>query len=343
MGAGRGRSLVWAGALWAFWAVAGDRPAQGAPFNLTLEYSAPSACPGAVDFKSIVADRLGYDPFLDDRPDRVLVSLASRGGGIDGRLEWRDAAGAWAGEQTFPQVVTDCAHFARVVGFALAVQIQLLANARAAAADVTPVERRAPPVEPPQEKPTMSTPAPLIEAPVASVVAPAPVPVPVAGPTLAVGAGPALGLGLSSSPVVLGRLFGVVAWPHVSLEASAELSVPTVTRRADGAGFSQQHLLIGGAGCAVFAPVNACVVVKAGQVRMAGVDIDRPTSATAIMVEAGPRLGAGRHLGGPVWLTAHVDGLVAISRWVATLDKVAVWNAPRFAATLGIDALVRFR
>ena len=84
----------------------------------------------------------------------------------------------------------------------------------------------------------------------------------------------------------------MLAWTHVAIELAAQTSVPVTTRRADGSGFSQQHLLLGAAGCAMFRPWTACVLANAGEVRMAGVDIDRPSSAVAPVVQAGARLGA---------------------------------------------------
>jgi hypothetical protein len=39
---------------------------------------------------------------------------------------------------------------------------------------------------------------------------------------------------------------------------------------------------------------------------------------------------------------AHAEGLMNVTRWLVTLDNVPVWTAPRFAATVGIDAAVRF-
>ena len=316
--------------------------AQGKAFKLSLEYTAGDGCPTAAEFKAIVAGRLGYDPFVDDRPDRVLVRVAPRGGVIDGRLEWRDATGAWVGEQTFPVVTTDCARFVRVVGFALAVQIQLLANVRALPAAPAAPAAAAPPPEHAKDRPE---PPPVHrDEPPSAVVAPSvPLPTPRASrPVLAVGAGPAVGFGMSSSPLVLGRILGALAWTHVSIELAVELSVPSVTRRVDGAGFSQQHLLVAAAGCAVLSAWNACVVARGGEVRMAGRDIDRPTSAVAPLFEAGVRAGAIHRLGHRAFLSAHLDGLTALSRWTATLDKVPVWTAPRFAAVFGIDAVLLF-
>ena len=147
---------------------------------------------------------------------------------------------------------------------------------------------------------------------------------------------------MSSAPVMLARLFGTLAWQHVSVEVAAVVSLPATTRRADGAGFTQQHLLGSTAACAILTRWNGCVVANAGAVRMAGDNIDRPTSATVLIVEVGVRAGITQPLGRRGFVSAHADGLVNLTRWTGSLDEVPVWTAPRFAAALGIDAGVLF-
>ncbi|HVY38143.1 MAG TPA: hypothetical protein VHM31_09410 [Polyangia bacterium] len=348
--AGAARSLAWAGAAWFFLFGPAAAQAQRRPFQVALEYVAGPGCPAAAEFRAVVTGRLGYDPFAADAADRVLVQVVPRNGAIEGRLEWRDAAGAWTGDQTFPTTTTDCTRFARVVGFALAVQIQLLANVRAEpdGASAPPERAAAPPAGPSQvasERPPQQAPEPLVARPPAAAIAAAPTPSPprrASGPELAAGAGPEVALGMSDGPILMARIFGALAWTHVSIELAAQASLPATTRRMDGAGFSQHHLLLGLAGCGFRAAWTACVLANGGEVRMSGVDIDRPTSAVAPVFQVGARLGASHHLGRRVIAGAHVDGLAALTRWQGTLDNLPVWTAPRFAAALGVDAVVRF-
>lgn len=113
--------------------------------------------------------------------------------------------------------------------------------------------------------------------------------------------------------------------------------MPTTTRRSDGAGFSQQHLLASAAACTMLTPWRACLLAKGGEVRMTGQDIDLPTSAVVPLVEAGFRVGIVQRLGRGFFVDAHADGLVNVIRWTGTLDQVPVWTAPRMAAVVGID------
>jgi len=334
--------LVWAGAVLLSLLALSEREARAAPLEaraapliVRLEYAAGPGCPDAADFKAVVIARLGYDPFSETAPERVLVRIEPRTETIDGRIEWRDVSGKWVGEQAFPSVSTDCPRLVRAMGLALAIQIQLLAKADAAPdANVAPAEAGSPPEAPatipPPEAPTL---------PRAADVAPPPAGGP--RPVFAIGAGPSVGLGMSSAPVMLARLFGTLAWQHISVELAAVVSLPATTRRADGAGFIQQHLLGGAAACASVTRWNGCLVTNAGAVRMAG-EIDRPTSATVLVVQVGVRAGITQRLGRRTFLSAHADGLANLTRWTASLDQVPVWTAPRFAAALGVDAGVQF-
>ena len=154
---------------------------------------------------------------------------------------------------------------------------------------------------------------------------------------LALGAGTSVGFGMSSSPVLLGQVLGSVSWQHISVELAAEASLPTTTRRADGAGFSQQHLLASAAACGVRTRWRACLLANAGAVKMTGQDIDLPTSAVVPLVEAGVRVGVVQLLGHGFFVEGHADGLANVIRWTGTLDQIPVWTAPRLAAVLGVN------
>ncbi|HUK64950.1 MAG TPA: hypothetical protein VLV15_16545, partial [Dongiaceae bacterium] len=238
---------------------------------MSLEYAAAPGCPDAAGFKVVVIARLGHDPFVETAPEHVVVRIESRGRALDGRIEWRDSSGKWTGDQTFPPVITECPRLVRAMGFALAVQIQLLARAHAGAnADVVvPVEPASPPkalTDRPIARPPITT-SPQVEGTTAPGVADAAHP-PMGRlrPVFAAGAGPLVGFGISSAPALLGRVFGALAWQHVSVELAAVVSLPATTRRADGAGFSQQHLLGSAAACATATRWSSCLLANGGEV-----------------------------------------------------------------------------
>ena len=96
-----------------------------------LDYVAVPGCPDANDFQTVVIGRLGYNPFRANASERVIVRVEAAGRAREGRIEWRDAAGGWIGEQAFPSRTGDCGELARAMGFALALQIQLMATTAA--------------------------------------------------------------------------------------------------------------------------------------------------------------------------------------------------------------------
>jgi hypothetical protein len=299
---------------------------------VALDYEVLPGCPGAEDFKAMVAGQLGYDPFQADAPDRVLVRIVLHGRGLEGRLEWRDPDGHWAGDKSLPSRSGDCTELARATSFALAVQIQLLALER-----MPPGDSSTPVAPPPPVPPAAVSPAQVI--PQAAAVGETTAP---GGRVLAVGAGGAVAFGLSPGAVPLARVFGVLAWPHVSFELGTEIGLPATTRREDGAGFTQQVLLGTAAGCGGEARWSACLLAKAGQLRIAGQDIDVPASPSGPLVQAGIRLALVQPLGRRWSIGARAEGVTNVTRWTVRLDGTPVWAAPRLAASLGFDLALRF-
>lgn len=157
------------------------------------------------------------------------------------------------------------------------------------------------------------------------------------------GAGPAVGFGMAPAPILLARVFGLLTWTRASIQLAAEASSRSTIRRSDGAGVTEQLLLLSVAGCEALERWSACLVVDAGTVSLAGQDIDRPTSTRLPFVDAGLRAGFSQPLGPRAFINAHADGLVPLTPWTARLDDVPVWATPPFAAAIGIDIGVQFR
>ena len=304
-----------------------------------LDYAAAPGCPEVDDFEAIVDGRLGYRAFRADAPDRIIVRIESAGRALEGRLEWQDATGGAIGEQTFPSRSGDCAELTRAMGFALALQIQLMA---ATVGENRPAPPPPPPAETAVAKVPAIVPAPAVQIHDASSTAPETTSHPV-GPYVLVGVGAAAGFGVSSDPVALARLFATAAWTHVAVELAGEVSIPSTTHGVNGAGFSQEQVLASLAGCGVRGPWSVCAVGKAGELRVVGQSVDVPLTASGLMVQAGLRLSASHTFGHRTYIAAHVDGLGRLTQGTVTLDSLPVWTTPTFAALLGIDVALRFR
>jgi hypothetical protein len=317
--------------------------ASTAEITAQLEYAAAPACPAASDFQALVVGTLGYDPFRPTARQRVVAKIEPSGRALEGRIEWRGPSGEWVGEQTFPSRTGDCAELARAMGFALALQIQLMAAAAEASRPKEPAPAPATPapVAPEPARATERTPA--APAGPSVTVKGAESSAHLGGPSMAAGAGAAVGLGVSSNAAAVGRLFGTLAWSHVALELGGEISAPSVTHRADGAGFSQMQLLATVAGCGTGGPWSACMLAKYGQLRVEGQGVDVPATAAAPMLQAGLRLALTQQLGGRFQMVVHGEGLTRIVEGTVTLDAMPVWTTPRFAALFGVDLAVRFR
>jgi hypothetical protein len=316
----------WAALGLAGLAILNERAAYGREVAAQLDYAAAPGCPVAGDLEAVVAARLGYSPFRPDASERVVVRIEAPGQALEGRVEWRNAAGQWMGERTFPSRSRNCGELVQAMGFALAVQVQLMAaESFGSQPPAAPAVIEAPPATPP------------VDARREIRVSP-----PESGPIIALGAGASVGIGLAPSAIAVLRLFGGVAWSRVAVELGAELSVPSTLHRTNGSGFSEQILLGSLAGCGLRPPWSACLVTKAGEVRVAGEGVDFPARSSGVLVQAGLRLAATYVIGRRVHISAHADGLAMVTRGVVTLDAMAVWSTPRVAADLGVDVGVRF-
>ena len=307
-----------------------------------LEYSAAPGCPGALEFQAVVTGRLGSSPFRADARDRVIVRIEASRRALEGRLEWKGNAGGLIGEQTFPSRSGDCAELARAMGFALALQIQLMATT---AAESRASEAAPPTSVPPVETVVASPPVPIVTAPQPATISRTATEsgLHLAGPSITVGVGGGVGIDVAPTTVPVGRLVGTLEWSHVAVELAAELSGPSSAHRADGAGFSQQQLLASLAGCGVRERWSTCLVAKLGEMRVVGEGIDVRATSFGLVAQAGLRLAVTQRLGSRLQITAHADGLALITRGVVTLDATPVWTTPRLAASLGADVGIRFR
>ena len=314
--------------------------ASPSPMSVALEYSAVAGCPDAAYFKSVVLERLGVDAFGESAQTRVIVRVTTQGPTFEGSLEWLDEKGNWAGDRLFPGHSSDCEDLVRAMAFTLALQLQLAgANAPPSVIPTSPESKpiEGPPSTTPQ--PTVSNKPPIAEQPAQPRT---PKLSRAARPAFAIGAGTFLGFGMSSSVLPFARVFGSAAWTHWSLELAAEANLPTIIRRADGAGFASHQLLASIAGCTILQPLSACLLAKAGQIRVAGKDVDVPASAAGPIVETGLRVGAMQRIYRGAYVSAYVEGVLLPLRWGVTLDHSVVWTSPHFAEAIGLDVALRF-
>jgi hypothetical protein len=320
-------------------AAAPRRAAGATDTRVRLEYQADEqgACVAADELRRMVTDQLGHDPFRSDADQQVAISIAKTETGFQGRIVWTEADGRQVGERLLSSRSRDCREIAANVAFAVALQLQLVergssADAGAATADgsTPPTNGQADRVVVTPERPSVSTESPAVpreESP--STL------------RLAVGAGPAVGIGLTPDVTAFGRLFVVARFRQMSGEIAADAALPATLDYRDGSGVAVNALGSSAAGCAHVAIVSACLLGRLGWLRAQGMGIALPRTSWGRFGEIGMRLAWTKDLG-QFTVSVHADGLMMLSRWNVVLNDAVVWSVPRVGAVVGLDVALRF-
>jgi hypothetical protein len=342
-----------------------ERFSSAEPANalyVSLDYEVEGSderCWDEQEFRRAVAQSIGYNPFRSGAALSVDVHVGASAALVDGRVEWRNAEGASMGERRFRAKDGDCAALLTEMSFAVGLQIELLRPRQKSSAPTAPVPGTAtpstsatstpapsprgtqPPKKPPTEQPAVSK-TPDGAAPERDLSASA-------SSASAqdwrfwVGLGPSLAFGAAPSVTGHGRLFAGARLGWLSLELGAEGTLEVTRRESDGSGFTQR--LIGGSAmaCGHVRVLVGCVIGKAGQLRIAGLDVDQSFSPTAPVWQAGIRLGAQWEPSDVWFFTPHVDALALLTPRVVELNEVTVWDMPTLSVLAGIDVAGRFR
>jgi hypothetical protein len=324
-------------------AAAPRRAAGATDTRVRLEYQADEqgGCVGADELRRRVTDQLGHDPFRSDADQRVAISIAKTETGFQGRIVWTEADGRQVGERLLSSRSRDCREIAANVAFAVALQLQLVEHGTSDDADAA-----APTVEGAVSGPT-GQPERVSEIPERPRV-PAETPGGADGQEsaasrlqLAVGAGPAVGIGMTPDATAFGRLFVVARVRRLSAEIAADAALPSTQGEPDGTGVVVNALGSSAAGCAHLAIASACLLGRLGWLRAHGTGIAVPRTSWGLFGELGMRVAGTRELGRFI-VSVHADGLVMLSRWNVVLNDAVVWTVPRVGGVVGVDVALRF-
>jgi hypothetical protein len=305
-------------------------------------------CPTAAEFRTIVGQQLGYDPYRADATLRVEIRAQTVEHGIEGAIDWNDSTEERVGERRFASRSLDCHELMVTMGFVVAVQIQLLATERTNRPGPTPQAASATQVAPPSASrpeiaPVAVRPPPVVQSEPQAPVESSGVSSQPNRWSASAGLGPSVGLGLGPNAIAQGRLFVGVQYAMVSLELGAEASLPSTTRQDDGSGFRHNLILATIAACGHYGVFSGCALGKVGQIQVRGLGVDVPASPTGFVAQVGPRLAISLGLGDHLAVLAHTDGLYLLTPWTVDLNHTAFWTMPRFGAVVGIDVAARFR
>lgn len=310
-------------------------PAKSA-LEVRLEYTAPAGigCPSEAEFRAAIVERLDLDPFVQDATRTVEVEIAPASGRLNGQVRWVDRDGVLEGQRHFDAGPTDCSGLARNMAFAITVQLQLLGrptdDAPPSAAEM---EASGEPTETPRPSPDAA----------ATQAAPTPASTPASDFELGAGVGPFVVSGWTPDVAFGGRLTFVGRGPRFLVQLAFEASLP---QRHDtdeaGAGFETSVLAASAAPCYRWPVVEACPVLRVGQVRARGFGVDQPQSPRGTLWEIGFRLGAGRPLMESLEGKAYLELAYTLSPWTVRLDERSVFTPPSFVVLGGIDLMAFF-
>jgi hypothetical protein len=329
-------------ALVAAAAVAAPCAAEGATGTVVrLEYQADvdGGCVGEDELRRMVMDQLGHDPFRSDAEQRMAISIAKTEAGFQGRIVWTEAGGRPIGERLLSSRSRDCHEIAANVAFAVALQLQLVDRGRSndAGAAVPDTERPPPKASDEVNRGPVTVERPGHGADASTV----PVPASPARLLLAVGAGPAVGVGMTPEATAFGRLFVVARFGRLSAEIAADAALPATQREPDGSGVVVNAMGSSAAGCAHVSAASACLLGRLGWIRARGMGVAVPSTSWGRFGEVGIRLAVARELGRFI-VSVHADGVVMLSRWNVVLNDAVVWSVPRVGAVVGLDVALRF-
>jgi len=295
-------------------------------------------CPSDTDFRALIQGQLGYDPFRSESEQTVVARARVGEHGLQGLVEWRDASGNRHGVRELDSESRDCAALARAMSFAIAVQIQLLADEEAvSASSATPDQEReraaavAPPARPPKQVRTEGRPTTSGRASSGSP-----------GWEFMMGAGPALGFWITPHTAVQGRVFAGARRRSFALELGAEASLPSSYSTPTGDGFEQQVTLGTVAACGVLRPLAGCIVNKWGRLAVRGFGVDVPHSPSGLVGQVGPRIMLSENLGSRFTGALRVEALATLVPWEVTLDERTVWKTPPVSLSIGFDLAAVF-
>jgi hypothetical protein len=318
--------------------VLGSRVARAEPeFVVELVYRPDESlvgCPSEAEFRAMIRDQLGRDPFRAGAERQVVARAQATEQGLRGLVEWHDASGHPSGERELGSASADCRMLAREMGFAIAVQIQLLTQEAATTGEHSSKEAAAP-----------ASPSKTAVPEAAPLPSPAPDDRPPLGERHAaetawrfvLGAGPAVAFGLAPRTAFVGRLFTGLQSGRLAAELAFEASLPVHYTTSNGDGFDQGVLAGSIAGCARWGGVSGCLLGKLGRLSVQGFGVDEPRSPAGTLVQAGPRVAFGHGFGERWFGALRLEAMATLAPWEVTLNQDEVWKTPLFSLTLGGD------
>lgn len=299
-----------------------------------LEYArgaGAAECPDETELKSIVAARLGYDPFSPDAARVVAVGVVRQGSGLVAHLEVRGAAAR--GSRDLQSSTRDCRELIDSLAVAIAIGIDPLSLSRVPslpplpAAEAKAAQQPEPPL--PAAVPTVIDARP--ERPRASD------PVRLRGsigPLVSFGAAPSTNLGITAQVGV--------RWRAVSIGLEGRADFPVSQQAVDGGRVSASLLAATVVPCAHYGVLLGCLLGTFGALRAEGESVTTPLRETKLYAAIGGRVGVEIPVGSIFAIGVHGDLFAPLTQITLRLNDRDVWTTPVVAGGLGAALAVTF-
>ena len=310
-------------------------------------------CPSEAVFRRLVEQQLGFDPFRVGAEQKLVARALRSEGELLGYARWYDASGAERGERQLRSARNNCGALVRELGFAVVVQIQLLAEAArekesslaegppASGVPLAPVVAERKSSAPPPAPPSPSTPKRSMSW--REAVGTLPVTAIATRWQISAGLGSALSVSFLPQPALQGRGFAALRRNWLGLELGADTQLPLrFSDDGDARGFESSVTRLSVAGCGFAGRFVACLASYWGRLGVRGVGVEVPRSSSGLFAQLGVRLGLAQNLTQSWVGSLRAEALVSLAPWSVTLNEREVWRTPRFGATLGLDLAAVF-
>jgi hypothetical protein len=301
-------------------------PAWARPTARLTYTRAPGAesCPDEGAMRTLVATRLGYDPFAPDAPVRVEASLTRAASGYRAVVRSLDALGAVKGQRELSSRGDDCAE----LGTTLAMTMSILLDPRIF------LQPGAPPTRPARDSDDSPfTPERRVQPP------PAPPAEPVA---IRAGADVTGDLGAAPSVAAGAGVFVGVGRRFWSVDVEGRVDLPAQLLRPDGTGV-RSSLMVGMLVPCFHADLFVgCSVVAMGALQGEGVNVGSPAQGATFYAAAGLRAGFEAPLSARLAIRLHTDLMAPLTRTTLSDRAQDVWTTPALYVATGVGVLGHF-
>lgn len=322
--------------LWSALVAQGAEAAEPSRYRLLLEIPAEvEGCPSDEVIAGAVSARLGYSPWDPAAPRVLRVHLERRRGWIEGRLQIEEPAGSAPLGVRRLEPMTSCSQLTEGTSFAIAIAIDPLGGAPGQKPEPAPS-----PTPAPTRSSTRTAPLPKQAPSAPTPIQPEPPP---PGRPLGLVAEIGLLLSLDSAPAVapglsLGAALGV---GRLSVGLEGRFDLPA-SAALSGGGRVESALFLG-----TIAPCirlldhwQACALVSAGALRVAGLGLVGARNGTAAYAAAGGRLGVRWPFDSGLGIALAIEGRAVLTRIsLVDLDGLTTyWTTPLAQGSVVLSA-----